>query len=187
MAGWPSPVMTQWNTNEREEPGTEYYGSSSGSSPASLGGVDALIASVSAYAKQTCQSRAHTSWFVRTIAADYAYIHLEDVVRPGRFLRQMAGAPPVRFGVHGFRRDVVDDSNPARHYAAFVFLGYYLPGFAADLALYLWEMAGYIRYRGKWSKPDMRNGRIGIMHGRLVRRYGPTVLPSLIAGDLAER
>lgn len=179
--------MTQRNASRRGEPGASHREPATDSSFVSLGGVDALIAGVSAYAQQACRGKACTSWFVRAVAADYAYIRLEDVVRPRRFLHQMAGAPPVRVGVYGFRSDIVDDHNPARHYTAFVFLGYYLPGFTADLALYLWEIAGFIRYRGKWSAPDMRSGRIGITHGRLVRRYGPTVLPSLIAACLAER
>ena len=104
-----------------------------------------------------------------------------------RFLRQMAGAPPLQFGVEGFRRDLVDDLNPARHYTAFVFTGYWLPRWAALLVLWLWEVAGFVRYRGEWSWPDVSSGQVGIRHGRLVARYGPTVLPGLMAADLEER
>lgn len=158
-----------------------------GSPPASLRGVDALIAGVSAYARQSLRGARSADWFVRTLAEQYAFIKLGDLHRPWRFLRQMAGAPPVQLGADGFRRDLVDDYNPARHYMAFVFIGFYLPGFSAALMLWLWEIASFVRYGGEWSWPDMASGRIGIAHGRLVRRYGPAVLPGLIAGELAER
>ena len=167
--------------------GTERESGGSGPPAASSRGVDALIAGVSANALQALRDARPADWFVRTLAEQYAYTKRGALHRPGGFLRQMAGAPPVQLGVEGFRQDLVDDYNPARHYMAFVFIGFYLPGFSATLMLWLWEIASFVRYRGEWSWPDMASGRIGIAHGRLVRRYGPVVLPGLIAGELAER
>lgn len=173
--------------DRRGEPGSERESGGPGSPAASSRGVDALIAGVSAEALQALRGAHPADWFVRTLAEQYAFIKLGDLHRPWQFLRQMAGAPPVQLGVEGFRQDLVDDYNPARHYMAFVFIGFYLPGLSATAMLWLWEIASFVRYRGVWSWPDMVSGQIGIAHGRLVRRYGPTVLPGLIASDLAER
>jgi hypothetical protein len=115
----------------------------------------------------------------------FAYIRPQDVWNPIRFLRQMEGAPPTQLGIDGFKRSLLDDVNPARHYAAFVFIGYWLPNLWGVFILWLWEMAGMVRY-GQWSQPDMRSGYVGIFHGRLVYRYGHTILPALIARDLTE-
>ncbi len=154
--------------------------------PNEAAGLDAFIAGVSGYAAQAVRQGRGNVWFVRRIAEAYAFIRLEDIGRPARFLRQMAGVPPVQFGTSGFKTSLVDDPNPARHYTAFVFIGFFLSYSLAVLVLWMWEIAGFIRYRGEWSWPDIANGRIGIRHGELVRRYGPTVLPGLIARDLAE-
>jgi hypothetical protein len=150
-------------------------------------GVDALIRCTSHLAWLAYAGHRDTAWFVREIGEQFAFIRLHDIWHPWRFLAQMAGAPPFQFGTAGFRPDLVDDFNPARHYTAFVFIGYYLPLWAAILFLILWEIAGFIRYRGVWSWPDIRNGHIGLRHGKLVRTYGPVVLPALIAAQLAER
>ena len=82
--------------------------------------------------------------------------------------------------------EVVDDYNPARHYMAFVFVGYWLSTLPAEIVLWCWEIAGFIRYRGQWSPKDIVSGKIGIRHGRLVRRYGAPILPGLVAAELAE-
>jgi hypothetical protein len=149
-------------------------------------GVDGLIAGVSSYVAEALQHGYGSAWFVRQVAEQYAYIRLQDIGRPLRFLRQMAGQPPIAFGARGFRRSLVDDKNPARHYMAFVFLGFWLPRLLAVLSLWLWEIAGYVRYHGLWSQRDVRNGYVGLRHGRLVRRYGPAILPGLIAAEVAE-
>jgi hypothetical protein len=122
--------------------------------------------------------------FIARISADCAYIRLEDINRPWRFLRQMEGAPPLRFGTEGFDPRLVDDHNPARHYMAFVFLGFWLPRPLALLALYVWEVAGFVRYGGEWSARDVACGLVGLRHGATVRRYGPAVLPELARRDL---
>lgn len=122
--------------------------------------------------------------FICRIGADCAYIRLRDVINPLRFLRQMAGAPPLRFGTAGFAPHVVDDQNPARHYTAFVFVGFWLPLLPALLVLYAWELAGFVRYGGEWSERDVICGKIGLRHGALVRRHGPAVLPGLAAAEL---
>ena len=150
-------------------------------------GVDAFIADVSRHVAAAKPGRRGCERLVNAIARDYAYIQLRDVDRPLRFLRQMAGAPPIQFGTDGFASALVDDLHPARHYTAFVFIGYWLPRLPAILFLWAWEIVGFIRYRGHWSQNDINSGYVGIRHGRLVRRYGPSVLPGLIAADVAER
>jgi hypothetical protein len=151
-----------------------------------LGGVDALIRYVSAQASVAPAGWAGAAWFVMRTSEDGANIQLRDMWRPLRLLRQMAGAPHVRFGTEGFDTDLVDDRNPARHYLAFVFVGFWLPVLLATIVLWVWEVAGFIRYRGAWSQRDIACGKIGIRHGALVRTYGPVVLPALIAADLAK-
>jgi len=152
-----------------------------------LSGVDAFIADVSRQVACTPWNRRGAIQFVRCIGDRYAYIRLQDVWQPLRFLRQMAGDPPVQFGAHGFAAHLVDDPAPARHYTALLFVGFWLPKPLATAVLWLWEGLGFVRYHGHWSQPDMRMGRVGIRHGRLLARYGPTILPALIAADLAER
>lgn len=152
-------------------------------------GVDALIADVSRRAGEATPGWPGTVRFILQISETYAFIRLQDVCNPLRFLRQMEGEPPLRFGTTGFKADLLEegDANPVRHYTAFVFVGFWLPGLLATAVLWLWEILGYLRYRFRWSSADMRSGQLGIAHGRLVRRYGPTVLPGLIAGDLATK
>lgn len=123
--------------------------------------------------------------FIMQIAERYANIRLDDIGRPLRFLIQLSGRPPVCFGAQGFRLAIVDDREPARHYTAFVFVGYWLPTFLAILVLWAWEMLGFVRYRGQWSQPDIRCGMLGIRHGRAVRKMDPSVLPQLVARDLS--
>jgi len=123
--------------------------------------------------------------FICRIGEDCAFIRLRDLVNPLRFLRQMAGAPPLRFGTAGFGPQIVDDQNPARHYIAFVFVGFWLPLLPALLLLYAWELAGFVRYRGEWSERDVLCGKIGLRHGALVRRHGPAILPGLAAAELS--
>lgn len=150
------------------------------------GGLRRLIDEISALAAQVQPGWRGTVRFVLRISADYAYIRPQDAWRPLRFLKQMAGVPPIQVGTDGFRADIVDDYNPARHYMALLFIGFWLPRPLAWLTLYVWEIAGFIRYHGHWSQPDIRCGLIGVRHGRLVRRYGPTVLPGLMAAELSE-
>ncbi len=140
---------------------------------------------------EQCVAAAPPGWagskqFIRIISDRYAFIRLADLKHPLRFLKQAEGNPPIQFGTHGFKATIVDDKNPARHYTAFVFVGFWLPTLLATLVLWIWEILGFIRYGGQWSSNDMRCGQVGIQHGRLVRRDGPAVLPGLIKRDLAE-
>jgi hypothetical protein len=96
----------------------------------------------------------------------------------------MAGQPPLRFGAAGFNPAMVDDQNPARHYIAFVVVGYWLPMILGYLVLYAWEIAGFVRYGGRWSPNDVRSGKAGLHHGRAVQRGGPEVLAPLVRRDL---
>jgi hypothetical protein len=148
------------------------------------GGVDAFIADVSRRAAHFSPN-GETTRFILEIGEAYACIRLQDVRRPAKFLSQMAQLPPVQFGTEGFRPNLVDDDAPARHYTAFVFVGYWLPRSLGGLVLWMWEILGFIRYGGEWSAPDIRMGRVGLRHGRLIRRNGAAILPSLIARDLA--
>ncbi|MBI1299320.1 hypothetical protein GC175_30685 [bacterium] len=155
------------------------------SDPKALSGVAALIAQTSALAARYDLTRRDRHRFVLAFAERFAYIRVQDMWNPWRFLSQMEGAPPVRLGTDGFKHALVDDANPARHYAAFVFVGYWLPPPLAVLMLWAWEIAGFVRY-ADWSQPDMRSGYVGLFHGRLVRRYSHTILPALMARDLTE-
>jgi len=150
-------------------------------------GVAAFIADVKARVAKSIAEERHTHEFILEIGDAYAFIRLADWRRPLQFLAQLAGNPPIQFGTKGFRRALVDDQNPARHYTAFVFVGYWLPTPLALLVLWAWEILGFFRYGGKWSQGDMRCGQIGIQHGRQVRRQGPLVLADLIARDLDGR
>lgn len=155
-----------------------------GEMPKPGGGVDGFIAAVSRMAAQTQPGSGGKRRFMLEAGESFAFIRLQDVGRPLRFLKQMAGQPPQQFGSDGFRADMVDDKNPARHYMAFVFLGFWLPNWLAVVGLWLWEVAGSVRY-GYWASKDLQMGYIGIRHGRAVRSAGPTVLPGLIAAELA--
>ena len=109
-------------------------------------GVDDFIAEIRKRAETVGSQRRDCNRFIREIADDYAFIRLDDISHLRKFLVQMAGAPPVRFGTDGFNPTIVDDHNPARHYTAFVFVGYWLPGILAVAMLWLWEILGYVRY-----------------------------------------
>jgi hypothetical protein len=153
---------------------------------AHLPGLSGFIAATSQLAATFPLTRSGTRRFILAFGEQMAYIRVQDAWHPWRFLRQMEGAPPVRWGTGGFKYGLVDDSHPARHYAAFVFVGFWLPGWMALLLLWLWELAGFVRYGFYWSQADTRSGYVGLWHGRLIRRHGHTILPSLLARDLAE-
>jgi hypothetical protein len=149
--------------------------------PRLLTGVAALIAAAEALVAAYSDD---SGAVIDRLGEDFAFIRWADVRRPLRFLRQMEGAPPLQVGQAGFRRELVDDQHPARHYMAFVVMGYHLPWLLAVAVLWLWEVAGFVRYGGKWSQADMRSGYVGIRHGRAARQQGAGVLPGLMARDL---
>jgi len=148
-------------------------------------GFDEFLAYLQTMAAQAPAGWAGSVWFLLRIGEDCAGIYTQDSMNPPRFLRQMSGAPPRQFGTDGFSPDVVDDANPARHYIAFVFVGFWLPTPLALMTLYAWELAGFVRYVGHWSQKDVTSGRFGIAHGRWLRRTAPVVLPGLTASALA--
>jgi hypothetical protein len=150
-------------------------------------GLDRFLDYLQTMAAQAPPDWAGAVWFILRIGEDCAGIRLQDVATPRQFLRQMADAPPLQFGVTGFAPELVDDNNPARHYIAFVFVGFWLPTILAMLVLYVWEVAGFVRYSGYWSPNDVASGRIGISHGRWLRRMGPAVMSGLAAATLAEK
>ncbi|MFN8440904.1 MAG: hypothetical protein U0175_09050 [Caldilineaceae bacterium] len=147
-------------------------------------GIDAFIRAVEKQATLASEQHTGANAFILKIGDDFAFIRLSDLHHPFKFLKQLAGAPPVQFGTKGFRSDIVDDKNPARHYTAFVFVGYWLPYALGWLVLWGWEILGYFRYRFQWSPNDIRCGMIGLRHGRAVRREGAQVLADYIRRDL---
>ncbi len=147
-------------------------------------GLDGFVEFIEQNAAAAAPGRAGRRAFVSRLGEACAFIRMKDVRHPFRFLRQMAGQPPLRFGVSGFHPDMVDDKNPARHYMAFVVVGYWLPWLLALLVLYAWEVAGFVRYGGVWSRNDVRSGKAGLRHGRCVQREGPNVLGDLVRRDL---
>lgn len=150
-------------------------------------GAAAFVADIKARTATCMAEQRSTREFILEISDAYAFIRLQDWRRPFRFLKQMAGEPPIKFGTTGFIPTIVDDQNPARHYTAFVFVGYWLPIPLSVLVLWAWEILGFFRYHYRWSQRDLACGYIGIRHGRLVRRHGPTVLAGLIERDLLEK
>lgn len=147
-------------------------------------GLDRFLELIEAYASQTTPGRGASARFVSRLGEDCAFICTRDIWQPIRFLRQMAGPPPILFGIDGFRPDLVDDRNPVRHYMAFVVVGFWLPALPAIVMLYTWEVLGFFRYGGRWSANDVRSGWIGLRHGRRVRQFGPWALPVLVRRDL---
>ena len=150
------------------------------------GGITAFIDDVQRCAAECGSGRQGANQFIRRISEDYANIQLADIRQLRRFLKQLSGRPPVRFGTEGFKSTLVDDSDPARHYTAFVFVGYWLPWVLSIFVLYGWEILGFVRYGFHWSQADVRMGFVGLRHGWTVRREGPGVLTKLIAHELAE-
>lgn len=147
-------------------------------------GFDGFVQTIVTRAAEAPPGWPGSARFVMQLGEECAYIHLHDLGSPTRFLRQMAGQPPLRFGTEGFNPAIVDDSNPARHYMAFVVAGFWLPALLAVLLLYIWELLGLFRY-GHWSQNDVACGWMGLHHGRAVRRHGPWVLPALVRRDMA--
>ena len=149
-------------------------------------GVAAFIADVQTRTAKSLAAQRPTHAFILEISDAYAFIRLQDWRHPLQFLKQMSGEPPIKFGTTGFKPAIVDDKNPARHYTAFVFVGYWLAMPLAMMVLWAWEILGFFRYGFRWSGRDIECGYIGIRHGRLVRRHGPAVLARLIERDLVE-
>ncbi len=147
-------------------------------------GLDRFVALLESNASRLPPGRGSTARFVMLLGDQCAYIRPQDIRRPVRFLRQMAGQPPLRFGTTGFNPAIIDDQNPVRHYVAFVVVGFWLPALLAVLVLLGWEILGFVRYGGRWSRKDVLGGWIGLRHGRRVRRMGPWLLPALVRRDL---
>lgn len=147
-------------------------------------GIEAFIRAVDERATIATQQGLGEKAFIRKIGDDFAFIRLADLRTPLKFLKQLAGDPPIRFGTQGFRREIVDDKNPARHYIAFVFVGYWLPFALGWLVLWSWEILGFFRYGFHWSPNDIRCGMVGLRHGRAVRQEGAQALTDYIRRDL---
>lgn len=100
-------------------------------------GVDAFIRARRATRRKITQQQS-TTHFILQISDDFAFIRLRDLRHPLRFFKQLSGTPPIQFGTSGFRKEIIDDANPARHYTAFVFVGYWLPMALGWLVLIAW-------------------------------------------------
>ena len=150
-------------------------------------GINTFIADVSRLVAHAKPTQAGTVRFILAIGERYAYIRLADICHPLRFFKQMAGNPPVGFDTEGLSEAILDDYNPARHYIAFVFVGFWLPTLLATAMLWAWEVASFVRYRVNCIQKDILSVNIGIRHGRLIQRYGPAILPGLIAAELTEK
>ena len=148
-------------------------------------GINAFIEAIKQQAAQTSPGWKNTAQFILRISDAYAGIRFKDIRHPRRFLMQLTGNPPVRFGKQGFNPELIDDSEPMRHYIAFVFVGFWLPYPLAGAFLWIWEILGIFRH-GIWGEADMKLGWSGIEHGGHVRRHGPIVLSHLIKRDLGE-
>lgn len=123
-------------------------------------------------------------WVVLTVARDCANVDVGRLPwRPLAFWRGLRTRPPVTFGPAGFRPTLVDDSEPARHYAAFLGVGYFLPAPLDLLFARLWERAEGIVFR-QYSAIDLALAELAVRHGRRARREGPAILPALIRADL---
>ncbi|MGL4649367.1 MAG: hypothetical protein ACRC1H_08150, partial [Caldilineaceae bacterium] len=141
--------------------------------PGTPTGLDRFVETLENHARRVPPGWAGSALFVSSLGEECAYICLRDLRHPLRFLRQMAGPPPRRFGTSGFNPALVDDQNPVRHYMAFVVAGFWLPALAAVALLYTWEILGFFRYGFSWSPNDVAAGWVGLHHGRSLRRYGP--------------
>lgn len=147
-------------------------------------GLEQFVETLESHARKAPPGPVGSARFLMGLAEECAYICMADLRHPVRFLRQMAGAPPVRFGISGFNPALVDDQNPVRHYMAFVVAGFWLPALLAVALLYAWEVLGFFRYGRVWSANDVACGWIGLHHGRALRRHGPWVMPTLVRRDL---
>ena len=112
-----------------------------------LGGFDAFLTAIRRQVATAQPNKEGTQRFVLAISDQYAAVRPQDIfTHPLRFLKQAAGEPPIQFGNHGFKKALVDDDNPARHYTAFIFIGFWLPNPLGVLVLWTWEILGFLRY-----------------------------------------
>ncbi|MSP13068.1 MAG: hypothetical protein EXR62_08925 [Chloroflexi bacterium] len=150
-------------------------------------GATGFVARVQYYAGLSSQHTRSSHWFIDTLACQFAGLDLADWWRPWRWFRAMGSAkPPEDMGPAGFRVDLVDDNRPARHYVAFLMIGYYLTYPLGWLVMYGWEILGWVRY-GSFSRTDILLAKVGLQHGVMIRRDGPEILADLIVRDLLER
>ncbi len=153
-----------------------------------IGGLPTFVAALEQKLEQFGAEPQATTAFILRLGEEYAAIRLGDLRFPLRFLKQIAGEPPVVFNASGFRADLAENANDnvARHYTAFLFVGYWLPVVLAIPLMLAWEVLGFLRYRLHWSQQDLRSGWLGIQHGRAVRKAGAAILPGLVMRDLKE-
>lgn len=136
-----------------------------------------------ALAGQTAAQKRGATWFVLELARQAANVDFGELRRPWRFWRRLRQEPPVCFGPRGFRPALTDDFHPARHYSAFLLVGFFLPNPLGAAFAWLWERAeGWLL--GSFSPRDVGLARLAVRHGRAVRHEGPAALPALIRRDV---
>jgi hypothetical protein len=134
---------------------------------------------------QAAREGRRPTWVMTTLARRCANIDLRRLRRPLHFWRSLRQLPPVRFGRSGFRAALVDDYHPARHYCAFLAVGFFLPTFLAIPFARLWEWAEGVVF-GEYSRRDVDLSVLAIRHARVIRRSGIEHLPALIRRDLCQ-
>ena len=146
-------------------------------------GCPAFAGYAETLAAQAAHEGRRTRWFMLELARQCGNVDLSRLGHPIRFWRSLRELPPKRFGNIGFRAELVDDFHPARHYVAFLMIGFFLPYPLALAFGWLWERAEGI-VLGEFSPRDVALGRLAIAHGRTVRQAGPAALPALIRKEL---
>jgi len=144
-----------------------------------------FVAYVAEQAERAAGERRGARWLALTLAHQCANVDFHLLRRPLHFWRALRQEPPVCFGPRGFRGSLADDFHPARHYSAFLMIGYFLPYALAAAFAWLWEAAEGI-FLGGYSRCDVALSRIAVRHGNILRRQGPAALAPLILRDLCE-
>lgn len=123
---------------------------------------------VAQYVERLAKQSKSDEEFVKLLGAAVAGIQDGDIFAP-------IGDPPVRFGSSGFRDVWVDDSNPARHYSAYVVAGHQLGVMGGSAIAIGRELPGLcpVGCSGK----DVALGMIGADHGDRLRGVGGGIPP----------
>ena len=148
-------------------------------------GCHGFIEYVENLIERAAEEQRRPAWIMGTLARECANVDLRRLRRPLRFWHSLRELPPVRFGRDGFRRALVDDYHPARHYCAFLALGFFLPAWLAVPFARLWEWAEGVVF-GEYSPRDVALSELAIRHASALRRAGIDELPALIRRDLCQ-
>src|SRR4051812_30617889 len=92
--------------------------------PIKMSGLPGLITATRRYIGE---ENGNSAEVIRRMSEDFAFVRGKDPGHPYNLPPEREENPPVQLGTNGFRPELVDDHNPARHYIAFVAMGYWLP------------------------------------------------------------